>query len=312
MAPQMKNPLDSILYHELPKTQVEVNADFFRSNSLEDNNNNSNNNKECSISTSTSSSSSSIVRLGSVDEERRDETGSHFTSEFEGMMKFAIRQQLRSMFDCVPQVIATSSSSDSEDSIEESVDEAIELSLRPIPFWIYPSKPILRKSVSSSTTPSPAVAPKRVRYDGVTVHFHSVSLGDSPSVSKGPPVAMTWERLHTACYSSLDKYESERPELRGKKKIRLSVVRREKILARSGVSPKRVQLCMETIESLKREQEANDREDSAPSSSSSSCTPLPGSSSRRPRPSLANPHELLWFDWICSSSSTLPPSPHGK
>ncbi|KAL7581524.1 hypothetical protein ACA910_022091 [Epithemia clementina (nom. ined.)] len=247
----------------------------------------------------------SMIRRHSVEPQLTEEsTGSYGASEVEVVMKLPFRTRQQHELERMPQVIPLNST-DSED--EDEADDSNSVSLRPIPFRVYPSKSLMKKSLSY---PLPKM-PKKVRYDSITVHYHSVSLGDSPSVSKGPPIAMTWERLDTEVFPSLEKYEEERPELRGKRKIRLRATRREKILLRAGVTSDQMQACMAMVERLKREQEENETDESPPSilsleSTSSHSYPqgtgFCGNSDRQRAP-LTSPLENFWFDWICSSSA---------
>ena len=248
-----------------------------------------------------------ILRRDSV-EEIKDDTSSHCSSEIDLTKHF---QQKQYLYD-IPQVVRTDSS-ESEDSSDDE-DEEVAHSLRPIPFRTFPSKSCLKRTCAYPTP----TRTKKVCYDSITVHYHAVGLGDSPSVSKGPPLAMTWNKLATEVFCSLEKYEAQRPELRGKKKMRLRSLRREKVLLRAGVKVDEIRLCVAMVERLKREQEDNVKDDvkerTRPTRRSSfvknrsrrNGTVLCGNMNEgapRPESSLSSSLELLWLDWICASSA---------
>lgn len=139
---------------------------------------------------------------------------------------------------------------------------------------------------------------KKVSFSSITVHYHMIGLGDSPSVADGPPIGLTWELLGSELYSNLDHYESVRPKLRGKKKMRLEAPRREKILLRQGTSMEDIQVTITLIEFSKEQHYQNCFDDDSTgenySRTQDGCCAL--SSSYRRQEDLSS---LLWFDWVC-------------
>mmetsp|Transcript_10698 Transcript_10698/g.29487 ORF Transcript_10698/g.29487 Transcript_10698/m.29487 type:complete len:223 (+) Transcript_10698:66-734(+) len=111
------------------------------------------------------------------------------------------------------------------------------------------------KSCSSSYKSCSSTEEKRVSFDSITIHYHSVSLGDSPSVKNGPPLALTWQRLGSRTYSNLEKYEAIRPQGRKTHKMRMRSSRREKVLRRAGVSQEEIDTCIAEIRVLQYEME---------------------------------------------------------
>mmetsp|Transcript_21539 Transcript_21539/g.46698 ORF Transcript_21539/g.46698 Transcript_21539/m.46698 type:complete len:203 (-) Transcript_21539:98-706(-) len=53
--------------------------------------------------------------------------------------------------------------------------------------------------------------PKKVSFSTIELRYHAIMLGDNPSVSSGPPLALSNNVIHTdTC--SLDDYEGKRPQ----------------------------------------------------------------------------------------------------
>jgi hypothetical protein len=72
------------------------------------------------------------------------------------------------------------------------------------------SSPCINAS-SSSLRPS-------VTYSAVEFHTHNLILGDNPSVSVGPPLAMSWKAVETKILD-LEEYETSRPPRRDRRDL---------------------------------------------------------------------------------------------
>ena len=76
---------------------------------------------------------------------------------------------------------------------------------------------------------------KRVSFDTIEIREHNMTLGDNPSCSHGPPLAMEWG--HSGRYEmSLDDYEENRGERRRDRQLAIPRHQREFILKKKGVT----------------------------------------------------------------------------
>jgi hypothetical protein len=85
------------------------------------------------------------------------------------------------------------------------------------------------KQARTQTTPKT----KKVMFDSLVIHEHAVILGDNPSVSSGPPLAISWE-AQRSIHLSLDKYEASRPPRRHSEEMHVPREIREEWLRQAG------------------------------------------------------------------------------
>lgn len=90
-------------------------------------------------------------------------------------------------------------------------------------------------SSSDTETSTPLSRSKRLTFGQVSVYQHSITIGDNPSCSHGPPVSLDWTLLRSDSYN-LDEYEAMIELSRGGKAKRLGRLERETMLAESGYS----------------------------------------------------------------------------
>lgn len=114
-----------------------------------------------------------------------------------------------------------------------------------------PSKltPILKNPESSASSVRPR---QEVSFDKIAIHYHSMELGDHPSVSIGAAVTLSW-KAHAEEVYDVDVYELYRqqsaPQLQHSIKqayyvtyrTHLNVFKRHSILRRAGYSEKEIQ-----------------------------------------------------------------------
>lgn len=103
-----------------------------------------------------------------------------------------------------------------------------------------PRQELLPRALSEGHLPSamssPSLGPrvkKTVSWSNVEIKHHAIVLGDNPSVSSGPPVALGPEVLHMDSISVLD-YEAARPPRREKFQMALPRMIREDMLKDHG------------------------------------------------------------------------------
>mmetsp|Transcript_11157 Transcript_11157/g.24879 ORF Transcript_11157/g.24879 Transcript_11157/m.24879 type:complete len:344 (-) Transcript_11157:179-1210(-) len=113
---------------------------------------------------------------------------------------------------------------------------------------------------------------KQVRFGTVTQHLHDLILGEHPSVSCGPPIALGWQRLATEEFVNVDAFEQEQQQYQQKdysvhpnrmnsnihssssraslrlQKLRLSKKHRFRALLKAGVRAKHIRDCVERLE----------------------------------------------------------------
>lgn len=109
----------------------------------------------------------------------------------------------------------------------ESAEIAPEQPLRCISEGILPSE-ISRSEISPTAPPKKAVS-----WSNIVIHHHAVVLGDNPSVSSGPPIALGPDLLHKDSLPVLE-YEEGRPPRREKFQMALPRMTREDMLKGEG------------------------------------------------------------------------------
>lgn len=105
----------------------------------------------------------------------------------------------------------------------------------------------------------PAPSTKNVRFGVVKLRSHNVILGDNPSVSKGPPVALDWNAV-ASDHLDLDEYEQEKLNKcyetdscnENKKASRIPVKERYKMVRAAGHSRGSLLRAQEEIRAIKK------------------------------------------------------------
>ena len=87
----------------------------------------------------------------------------------------------------------------------------------------------------TDSRPKLTVAKRSISFSQIEIIELPVTLGDSPSVSDGPPVSCEWG-AQMRYKLSLNAFESHRPKRRQRSKLLLSRQTRERILLKHGVS----------------------------------------------------------------------------
>jgi hypothetical protein len=72
-----------------------------------------------------------------------------------------------------------------------------------------------------------------VQFDSISVHVHTVTLGDNPSVSMGPPISIEWQAMETFTVS-VNEYEETKPISRERQEMLIPVCVRESMLRDVG------------------------------------------------------------------------------
>jgi hypothetical protein len=100
---------------------------------------------------------------------------------------------------------------------------------------------------------------RRVLFDQVVVHYHPTTLGDNPSVSRGPPVTIDWKPIHSESFP-LDAFEGASRAKRGtdqrRKPMKLSKDARVAMLMLQGHSLSEMSVVeteMNTIKTSRRQ-----------------------------------------------------------
>jgi len=63
-------------------------------------------------------------------------------------------------------------------------------------------------SDTGSTECTGLARPRGVKFGMVNIHTHDITLGDNPSVSRGPPLALNWDAVNSEHFS-LEEYENK-------------------------------------------------------------------------------------------------------
>jgi hypothetical protein len=98
---------------------------------------------------------------------------------------------------------------------------------------------VTRQSISLVNTYDPILSlrdddAKRVAFATVSVHLHSMILGDNPAVSAGLPVQIDWEPM-SSFTRSLDEYERDKGPPRSMFQLKMGQMRRENMLKQYGL-----------------------------------------------------------------------------
>ena len=97
---------------------------------------------------------------------------------------------------------------------------------------------------------------KSVSWSKIMINHHAIVLGDNPSVSSGPPVALGPEVLHMDSISVLD-YEASRPPRREKYQMALPRMIREDMLKNEGYGRADFRDAEEEIRRIKKHRQAS-------------------------------------------------------
>lgn len=74
-----------------------------------------------------------------------------------------------------------------------------------------------------------------VTFDSITIRDYPMTVGDNPSVSSGPPLAIDWDHMHEVTLS-LDSYEESKPLPRNGREMIVPRAKREQIFKDAGFS----------------------------------------------------------------------------
>lgn len=91
------------------------------------------------------------------------------------------------------------------------------------------------QSFGSTRQKPPAADKHAVRFATITILSHEICLGDSPSVSNGPPIQIDWIPFDTATFD-LNDFEETKPPARLRPEMQLPAYVRENMLMRAGFS----------------------------------------------------------------------------
>lgn len=118
-----------------------------------------------------------------------------------------------------------------------------------------------RTSSSTSDDGAQQEEPPRrtVSFDTVTFSSHAVCLGDNPSVSSGPPIAIEWKSFETSEYD-VDNYESTKLLPREKAQMLVPKSLREEWLRSNGHTRSEIAQTVKEVQKVKarRRQSSND------------------------------------------------------
>ena len=77
---------------------------------------------------------------------------------------------------------------------------------------------------------------RNVSFSSLEIREYEITLGDNPSVSKGPPISLSWD-YREAGSMDLEKFESKRGRRRSKDQMMLGSSMRQQILRnKTGIS----------------------------------------------------------------------------
>jgi hypothetical protein len=109
---------------------------------------------------------------------------------------------------------------------------------------------------SSSSSNHSDESQTRVTFTTVAFHTHAIVLGDNPSVSVGPPLAMGGETLYSETVN-LDEYEKSRPPRREKCDMLLPRDTRLSWLREEGYARSEIKAAEDEIKVIKKHRRAN-------------------------------------------------------
>lgn len=116
-----------------------------------------------------------------------------------------------------------------------------------------PRKGPKRSALKSSGSSRPNLR-REVSFKDVVVRDYSMTLGDNPSCSYGPPVCLGWEYEDMGALN-LEEYEACRGKRRGMRQMVLSYYRRVEILEGAGHSKNEIQSVTRQVNKLKRQRD---------------------------------------------------------
>ena len=115
-----------------------------------------------------------------------------------------------------------------------------------------PTTPKPRKSALKNPCKSSTASLSRSRtvsFDSLKIREYSLTLGDHPSASSGPPMTLDWSPVGKEKVISLEKYERARQPRRSRKALKMSYQKREAVLEQQGFTMDELKVAWE--ESLK-------------------------------------------------------------
>lgn len=116
-----------------------------------------------------------------------------------------------------------------------------------------PQKVPKRSALKSSGLSRPNLR-REVSFKDVEVRDYSMTLGDNPSCSYGPPVCLDWEYEDSGALN-FEEYEARRGKRRSLRQMVLSYYRRVEILEGAGHSKNEIQSVTRQVNKLKRQRE---------------------------------------------------------
>lgn len=99
---------------------------------------------------------------------------------------------------------------------------------------------------------------KKVNFEKATVHvhIHSVTLGDNPSVSNGPPVSLDWKKVESLMFTLEDFYLCK-DETRSTKDLLLPKTCRREWLLAHGFSKEQIHEVEKQMKSIRKSRKEN-------------------------------------------------------
>jgi len=100
---------------------------------------------------------------------------------------------------------------------------------------------------------------KRVSFGVLYIHEHRVTLGDNPSVSRGPPICLSCKtgRSTTLSIDDFDNHRSGSYNRRTNSELLIPAITRERILRNAGVKRTEIFVVMSEIAMIRNKQEKN-------------------------------------------------------
>ena len=140
-----------------------------------------------------------------------------------------------------------------------STDDSVETTPLEDSLRSYRSEELLQSSTLRHTSNTASmrhsfngVNNKSVSFGSIQIYSHSFTLGDNPSVSSGPPVAMDREPFESGTFD-LDEYEKEKPEPRRKEAMILPRSVREELLRNEGFSRGETKIATEEASKIRKQ-----------------------------------------------------------
>jgi hypothetical protein len=105
---------------------------------------------------------------------------------------------------------------------------------------------------------------KSVSWSNIFIYEHAITLGDSPAVSCGPPIALDTRKgssssscLQQAITIAISDYEAHRPPRRVKAQLAMPRMDREDLLLRNGYGRSDLRLAVEQVQRIKKLRQAS-------------------------------------------------------